>query len=39
LEFGGGETNREEGRAEVGVTSANLTEERARDGAEETYLL
>jgi len=37
LEFGGGETYREEGRAEVGITSANLAEKRAGNRAKETY--
>jgi len=38
LELGGGETYGEEGRAEVGVTSANLAEKRAGDRAKETYV-
>ena len=36
LEFGGGEAGGEEGGEEVGVAAADLGEERAGDGAEET---
>jgi len=37
LKLRGGETYGEEGRTEVGVTSANLAEKRAGDRAKETY--
>ena len=36
LQFGGGEAGGEEGGEEVGVAAADLGEERAGDGAEET---